>query len=88
MIHTEPHPLAGKTVKLLISATDNFTIEDWQDRVYNGKSWQVLTRNPACIYYASRVSQTKLPIDDEVVYGKINGIGYIIHISELGDVVE
>jgi hypothetical protein len=97
--HPESHPLANKRVRVkspgilrLSGATEEATywIEDWQDRVF-GFSWMddAATGNPACIQYAFRSSPLgdDLPTDNDVVYGKINNLGYIIHSSELGEVV-
>ena len=57
-------------------------IEDWWDRVA-GKSWMDCNGNPAALVYAMRSVDNDLPADDEVLYGKINGLGHLIHISEL-----
>jgi hypothetical protein len=103
VIHPDPHPLAGKTVKLypappssraasLLFAEPHhreFVVEDWQDRVF-GKSWQHLDLggSPAVIDYAMRVGMTALPKDDDVVYGKVGSFGHIVHASEIGSVIE
>lgn len=90
-IHNEPHPLAGKTVKLKPSAThfqvhdfggSEFRLEDWWDRV-SGNPWGLCKGNPACIVYAMRCATNKLPFDNEVVYGKVGHFGHLVHISEL-----
>jgi hypothetical protein len=95
MLHTEPHPLAGQTVTLSAKAQDargrvipgaEFRIEDWADRVF-GKSWMDMNGHPASLVYAIR-SAGYTPIDDEVVYGKINHIGDVVHVTELGEVTE
>ena len=42
--------------------------------------------NPACLVYAMRTafSKTKVPTDNEVVYGKTdNGLGHLLHVSEI-----
>jgi len=95
MIHAEPHPLAGKTVTLNDNAKDpvrgivmpgeQFRIEDYWDRLM-GKSWGVCDGNPAALQYALRAGMTGLPVDDEVVYGKIGAFGHLVHVSELGEV--
>ena len=91
MKHSNPHLLAGKTVKIKKSSThfqfaefggSDFRVEDYWDRV-SGKSWMDCTGNPACIIYAMRSAQNKLPFNDEVVYGKIGSYGHLVHISEL-----
>ena len=39
--------------------------------------------NPAALHYAIRMMENELPFDDNVWYGKINGVGYLIHELEL-----
>ena len=29
-----------------------------------------------------------LPVDDEVVYGKVGPFGHLLHVSELGEIVQ
>ena len=94
-IHNEPHPLAGQTVKLREGVTDpargivvggvEFDLEDWWDRL-DGGSWMFAEGNPAAMQYAMRSGMGgSLPIDDEVVYGKIGRFGHLVHVSELAD---
>ena len=94
-IHKEAHPLAGRTVVLnsqdpvrgMVTEGQHYWVEDWWDRV-SGGSWMYADGNPACIQYAVRTGTLKtIPTDDEVVYGKIDGIGHLVHVSELGEVV-
>lgn len=77
----KPHPLAGKILKVSKGeyAGKLFKLEDWWQNV-SGKSWMYCDGNPACLQYACR---SHLPIDNEVVYGKINGFGVLLHVSEL-----
>ncbi len=90
MIHQEQSPLAGKKVKIIAQAYrlngQEITIEDWWDRITD-KSWKISDGNPACIEYGLRIGSGVLkffiPNDDEVLYGKIYGLGYLVHISEL-----
>ncbi|WP_047888558.1 hypothetical protein [Rhodococcus sp. ARP2] len=86
MIHTEPHPLAGQTVEIKIEGeTLEFRLEDWWDRVH-GSSWMFSDGNPAALKYAMRAAlkePTSLPLDDEVVYGKVDIFGHLIHASEI-----
>lgn len=89
-MHTETHPLSGQTVTL--SNVGNnfdevrdgvvFRIEDWWDRLTGG-SWMFAVGNPAAIKYAIRSGAANLPLDDEVVYGKIGPFGHLVHVSEL-----
>lgn len=96
-MHNEPHPLAGKTVRLMIrEETSNglndelreqeYDVEDWQDRVMK-KSWMEMSGNPAAIKYALRAGFAGIPADDEAVYGHVGPFGHIVHVSELGPVV-
>lgn len=95
MIHDQPHPQSGKTVKLKpakdmepdgIVTDAEYRIEDYWDRV-GGGSWMHAQGNPAALKYAIRSGVASLPLDDDVVYGKINGLGHIMHVSELGETV-
>lgn len=87
-MHTTPHPYAGQTVKLRDGVELNgqsaaeFTVEDWNDRVF-GQSWQTLVGHPACLAYAMRGAIAGLPGDNEVVYGKAGGLGHLVHVSEI-----
>lgn len=87
--HKQPHPLSGNTVKILKGdfKGEEYRLEDWWDRV-SGESWMSCQGNPACIEYALRSSglrnaEDKTPIDDNVVYGKIDGLGKLMHVSVL-----
>jgi hypothetical protein len=92
-LHADPFKFAGATFKVnaqldsMIPGTYLYHIEDYWDQVYGG-SWMMATGNPAALLYAIRSLKAGLPIDDEVVYGKVDGLGYIVHVSELGDIVE
>lgn len=87
-MHTTPHPLAGRTVKLCDGVelsgepAAEFTVEDWNDRVF-GQSWQAMQGHPASLAYAVRGGMAGLPGDNEVVYGKAGGLGHLVHVSEL-----
>ena len=93
MLHRESSPLAGQTVKIkkqtVHPQVPNFGgseiwIEDWWDKV-SGRSWMYAKGNPACLVYAMRTGFAVPPIstDDEVLYGKIDHFGHLVHISEL-----
>ena len=95
LLHPDPHPLAGQTVKLRpgyrhyqFPGMDELEIEDWHDRIA-GKSWMVCDDNPACLIYAMRKHDQpyQVPTDDEVVYGKWNGLGSLVHVCELAQKV-
>lgn len=92
-MHTESHPLAGQTV-VLSNAEDpfgyvvtgaQFRVEDYWDKI-TGSSWMTAAGNPAAMKYAIRTGSTtsyEVPLDDEVVYGKIGPFGHLVHVSEL-----
>lgn len=91
--HTEPHPLADKIAKVSfkgghpqIPGSDeevfNVRVEDYWDRL-TGKSWMFSDGNPAALIYGLRSGLNDLPLDDEVIYVKLNGFGHLVHQSEL-----
>lgn len=49
----------------------------------HGTQWYHCESNIACVIYGLRCIENNLPIDDAVYYGKINGLGHLVHISEL-----
>ena len=61
-----------------------FCVEDWWENVV-GRSWMVSDGNIAAMTYGLRIGLRKgeVPIDNEVLYGKIDGLGYLFHVSEL-----
>jgi len=84
-IHDQPHKLAGQTVAIKTGTFqgNHFRVEDWHDRVIGG-SWMDAEGNPAALDYAMRSGvKDKLPLDNEVLYGKIGGLGKLVHQSEL-----
>jgi len=65
--------LAGKIIE----------VEDYWENV-SGKSWMLSDGNIAAMNYGFRTgTQGGVPINDEVVYGKVDGLGYLLHVSEL-----
>jgi hypothetical protein len=94
--HVEQHPLSGKTVVLgehagdpvrhMVEPGELFRVEDWWDRLTGG-SWMDAEGNPAALQYAMRIGSRfgDVPVDDDVVYGKIGPYGHLVHASELGD---
>lgn len=87
MSHTEPHPLAGTTVQVVMTGhstegVSEFLVEDWWDTLTGG-SWMFAKGNPAATIYGIRSGVAGLPIDNEVVYGKIGPFGYLVHTSEI-----
>lgn len=88
MLHTEPHPLAGQTVQIDMrmnlseSKTVDFVVEDWADRVF-GSSWMGQSGNMTAINYGFRSGLVGLPLNDEVIYGHVEGFANLIHEKEL-----
>jgi hypothetical protein len=91
-IHNDASPMAGKWAKIKENTPElggkRILIEDWWDRLMQ-KGWGECTGNMACIRYAMRLAEATvnpsyktIVADDNVVYGKINGLGYLVHISE------
>lgn len=91
----ERSPLAGCTVRtrpdvgmdpLTCRDLGNqlFTVEDWWENVY-GCSWMTSNGNPAAMAYAVRIgmSDFSVPFNNDVVYGKIGGMGFLFNVSEL-----
>lgn len=76
-----------------------FVVRDWVDRLGLRNSWK-REENWATTHYAARqkmsvfytteqpYSKIALPDDEEVVYGKIGGLGHCVHASEFGEVIE
>lgn len=84
MIHPEPHPLAGRTVHVQVKgAAQPFHLEDWWDRIAGG-SW-MQSGAIAAFAYGIRAGFERLPMDDEVVYGHVDGLGVLVHETELGE---
>lgn len=91
----ERSPYAGLTVKVkdtaekdpstgAILAGQDFKIEDWWENVF-GESWMFSDGNPAALNYAWRAGHSggRIPIDNDVLYGKIGGFGFLFHVSDL-----
>lgn len=87
-MHTESHPQAGQTVRVNAKKRDGsyeeveYRLEDWWDKLTGG-SWMTADGNFAAMNYGLRASLAQLPIDDEVVYGKVGSLGHIFHVSEI-----
>lgn len=77
---------ARKTVKIRGDVAhlggQEYTVEDWWINVF-GKSWMVANGNFAAMNYAVRSAAAGLPTDDEVLYGKVDGLGHLVHVSEI-----
>lgn len=88
--------LSGKTVKTKSGVGHgmqgynligmDFEVEDWCENVL-GCSWMNANGNPAALEYAMRIGffgqNNNVDISNDVVYGKINGLGHLFHVNEL-----
>jgi len=81
-----PSEYAGKTVKIRADVPKlggaEYRVEDWWINVA-GMPWGEADGNPAAMQYGMRAGFAGLPWDDEVLYGKIDGFGFLVHISEI-----
>lgn len=79
-IHAAPFDGAGTTFDW---NGQPLCVEDWWDRIY-GEFWAWSKNNRAAMVYAMRLIGTNIPDNDEVVYGTTsNGLGHLVHVSEL-----
>ena len=78
-------PGVGKGLQGEDLGEKDFVVEDWWENVY-GQSWMTSNGNPAAFEYASRIGFSEhFPsiFSNDVVYGKIDGLGHIFHVVEL-----
>lgn len=77
-------PLAREvtTNMQFIPAGTEVEVEGYWDEVTGG-SWMFADGNPACLVYAMRSVEADLPLDNDVLYVKHEGLGSLVHVSEL-----
>lgn len=75
---------AGKTVRIIsgVFKGEEYRLENWQTLV-TGKSWKDNLNNPAVLEYICRTMDETTPPDNNVYYGKIAGLGHLIHASQI-----
>lgn len=88
----EKSKYAGCTVKIKENAGDGlsgreFVVEDWCENVL-GCSWMDANGNPTALEYAVRLvifgKNNNVPMfSNDVLYGKVAGMGYLLHVNEL-----
>lgn len=103
MLHSEPHPLKGKTIRINspkcpthhhdgtpFHGTETI-IGDWADCMWN-KSWGDMEGNPTAMGYAVRTASVGIDIDDDdqvvYVHSREFNRSDLLHVSEIGEVVE
>ncbi len=90
------HPLAGQNVQVQLRRPecDPFGIHgrflriyDWWHRV-SGESWRDGADYglAACKQYALRREDQGLGLDDCVIYGYVDGLGYLVHETEMREI--
>ncbi len=89
------HPLAGKRVQVQLKKPEHdpfnlhgkvMRISDWWHRA-SGESWQDEADYglAVCKQYALRRKDQGLGLDDCVIYGYIDRLGYIVHETEISE---
>jgi hypothetical protein len=88
-MHTDPHPLAGQTIKVDFGTTggniqgvQEYCVEDWWDRLTGG-SWMQADGNPAAVMSTGSPATPERMAYNEVVYGKVGAFGHLAHVSEI-----
>lgn len=61
-------------------------IEGTDQEVF-GRSWAGMSSNFAALGYGMRAAAERLPWTGNVYYGKVHGLGELVHESELGEEV-
>lgn len=85
----DPSPYAGKTVQLRADALElgglPCEVADWYERTGQRLTWRaaLLLGEPRAQSYNIRRARSGLPDDDEVLLGKVDGMGAIVHVSEI-----
>lgn len=80
---------AGRVVRVKNVSAPDAGVESYEVEAYwddlTGKSWMFSDGNPAALKYAVRSGVAGLPLDNEVLYGKIGAFGHLVHVSEVID---
>ena len=65
--------------------TNPLIIIEGTDKELFGCFWGGLNKNPAAMFYGMRAGYENLPLGGQVYYGHIDGLGELVHESELGE---
>ncbi len=78
-IHSSVSPLVGKTISLIWGKT--MTVEDWADRLF----WTPYRKidNDIVKDYIKREQSESYPNDNDVIWGQVDGLLYLAHVSEI-----
>lgn len=87
----DPSPYAGHTVTLRLDAVEiggqSCDVVDWYERTNNGRTWKDAAENAPtdrrAQSYTVRRGLAGLPDDDEVLFARVDGMGRIIHVTEI-----
>jgi hypothetical protein len=83
----DPSPYAGQTVRLQPDAAElgghQAEVADWYDRTGDGVSWRDNPADPRVQNYTIRRALGGLPDDDEVLFARVDGMGQLIHVTEV-----
>lgn len=89
--HEEPSEFAGKIVEVVDTfdhrqypGLREVVIEDWWDRLSDKNVFENMG-NPACLIYQLRITTCphEVPMNHEILYGKYQGLGVLLHRSEI-----
>lgn len=84
----DPSPYAGQTVTLRPDARDiggqSAAVVDWYERLHDGVSWRDrIGVEPKVEAYSMRAALSGLPDDDDVLFARVDGMGALIHVTEI-----
>jgi hypothetical protein len=87
----EPSPYAGTTQRLRADAVElggqPAEVVDWYERTGAGQSWHAtIATDPRAQNYAMRRAMAKLPDDDDVLFARVDGMGALVHLTEIDGV--
>lgn len=80
----ESHKLSGKIVTITKGTFkgEKFVIEDFTKNLFGTPWYNHTIENPAVLEATMRSMENEIPMSSDAVYGKIGGLGHIIHESE------
>ena len=83
----DPSPYAGQTVRLRADAAElggyQAEVVDWYERTGDRVSWHDNPGDPRVQNYTIRRGLGQLPDDDEVLFARVDGMGQLIHVTEV-----